>query len=178
MPRVLPVPGTPDQVGVEVGVGSRLCGVVHLVNLLDLANLLDQGRPAPADSTDDVRVAGWMLVEGLLRGLTDGAFDGDPMWSVLARLDGRAPGVRGDPAPRWLLGRVDDELVRALGAGDADAADALEVPGSVLAGPTHVDVHVPLGAVSLPLRLAGLDRSPGWVPWLARVVTLTFDDDR
>jgi hypothetical protein len=41
--------------------------------------------------------------------------------------------------------------------------------------PSHVDMHLPLSAVQLPVRLAGLDINPGWLPWLGRVVTFHYD---
>jgi hypothetical protein len=31
-----------------------------------------------------------------------------------------------------------------------------------------------MSAVRLPVRLAGLDINPGWVPWLGRVVTFHY----
>jgi hypothetical protein len=40
---------------------------------------------------------------------------------------------------------------------------------------THVDLHAALHAVRLPVRLAGLDVNPGWLPWLGRVVTFHYD---
>jgi hypothetical protein len=39
---------------------------------------------------------------------------------------------------------------------------------------THVDMVLPLGAVDLRLRRAGLDQDPGWVPWLGRVVAFHY----
>ncbi len=41
--------------------------------------------------------------------------------------------------------------------------------------PSHVDMYLPLSAVQLPVRLAGLDINPGWLPWLGRVVTFHYD---
>ena len=38
----------------------------------------------------------------------------------------------------------------------------------------HVDVWMELEQVTLPVRRAGLDADPGWVPELARVVTFHF----
>ncbi|WP_319585464.1 hypothetical protein [uncultured Desulfobulbus sp.] len=41
--------------------------------------------------------------------------------------------------------------------------------------PSHVDMFLPLSTVQLPVRLAGLDINPGWLPWLGRVVTFHYD---
>jgi hypothetical protein len=39
---------------------------------------------------------------------------------------------------------------------------------------THVDLVMPMNEISVPVRLAGLDANPGWVPELGRVVTFHF----
>jgi hypothetical protein len=39
----------------------------------------------------------------------------------------------------------------------------------------HVAVTFPGRLIELPLRRAGLDLDPGWVPWLGRVVTYHYD---
>lgn len=42
---------------------------------------------------------------------------------------------------------------------------------------THVDVGMPLSAVDLRVRRAGLDLDPGWVPWLGQVVRVHYEDE-
>ncbi len=44
-----------------------------------------------------------------------------------------------------------------------------------MVGRTHVDLTLPMNAISLPARRAGLDRDPGWVPDLGRVVLFHFE---
>lgn len=39
---------------------------------------------------------------------------------------------------------------------------------------SHVDVHFRLADASLPVRRAGLDVNPGWLPWLGRVVSFHY----
>ena len=51
----------------------------------------------------------------------------------------------------------------------------LSAPARVFVTSTHVDVVVSLEDVSLPVRLAGLDRDPGWQPLLGRVVLFHFE---
>lgn len=41
--------------------------------------------------------------------------------------------------------------------------------------PSHVDMTLALAAVQLPVRLAGLDINPGWLPWLGKVVEFHYD---
>jgi len=59
-----------------------------------------------------------------------------------------------------------------------------EIPETMLLRParivhdrTHVDIAFPVAAAAVPVRRAGLDRDPGWVPELARVVAYQFDDE-
>ena len=41
--------------------------------------------------------------------------------------------------------------------------------------PSHVDIHTTINNVQLPVRLAGLDINPGWLPWLGKVVSFHYD---
>ncbi len=72
---------------------------------------------------------------------------------------------------RWLLGR-------ALGADESEAdvriADLLRRRGRVQCSRTHVDLALPLDEVSVPIRRAGLDCDPGWVPDLRRIVLFHY----
>lgn len=54
------------------------------------------------------------------------------------------------------------------------AAALLWLPGHLYVTQTHVDLVTSLEHISLPVRLAGLDRNPGWLPDFARVVTFHF----
>lgn len=51
----------------------------------------------------------------------------------------------------------------------------LDAPGQIRLTRTHVDIHLPLDAIALPLRIAGLDRNPGWLPEYGRVIQFHFD---
>lgn len=48
-------------------------------------------------------------------------------------------------------------------------------PGRAMLSATHLDVTLDLDDVRLAERRAGLDLTPGWVPWLGLVVTLHFE---
>jgi hypothetical protein len=43
-------------------------------------------------------------------------------------------------------------------------------PARLSLTPTHADMFFELSDVSLPVRRAGLDIDPGWVPWFGRVI--------
>lgn len=63
------------------GVLTQLGGVFYLINLIER---LGWWQTAP--------LSGWAMVETLAHGLLQNAGDEDPMWLVLAELDGREPG--------------------------------------------------------------------------------------
>jgi hypothetical protein len=75
------------------------------------------------------------------------------------------------PTIRWLLGQ-------ALSPAAPPALDLertlLLHPGHLYVTSTHVDLVMRLDDILLPVRLAGLDRNPGWLPDFARVVTFHF----
>ncbi len=68
------------------------------------------------------------------------------------------------------VGAFVDWLLRSKGIG----VSSLAVPGRVRVTGTHVDVVLSLQDVDLAARLAGLDRDPGWVPVLGRIVLFHF----
>lgn len=77
----------------------------------------------------------------------------------------------------WLLGYLRARLARALGL-EPNA----DVPGFVcrhdarlVSSLTAVDVHLSLAALPLAIRIAGLDRDPGWIPAAGRAVVLHFE---
>ena len=191
------------------GVLSDLASMLFLVNLV--AWLGDE-LPAAGNT-------GWAWVEILGRYLLApqwGDFAEDPIWALLAELDGRRPGtlpavdrVLSDPIrlPQAWLERwtVPATFYRAQVSGDrlvvrqCDAFPpghrfedvvgafvrwlllsreitdgALTSRGRVHVSATHVDVVFSLDHVDLAARKSGLDRDPGWVPALGRIVLFHF----
>ncbi|MDX1664727.1 MAG: hypothetical protein R3272_13115, partial [Candidatus Promineifilaceae bacterium] len=65
-------------------------------------------------------------------------------------------------------------LQEALGEEQWAPERLLAQRGRVSATRTHVDLLMPLEAIDISVRRAGLDRSPGWQPALARVITFSF----
>ena len=53
--------------------------------------------------------------------------------------------------------------------------DLLVCPGQLYVTATHVDLVMPLDAITIPVRLAGLDRNPGWLPDFGRVILFHFE---
>ena len=59
--------------------------------------------------------------------------------------------------------------------GDVDVSDLLLRRGQLYVTSSHVDLVMPLDGVSLPVRLAGLDFDPGWLPAFGRVVQFHYE---
>lgn len=53
--------------------------------------------------------------------------------------------------------------------------DLLALTAQIQYSPSHIDLYAPMNAIRLPVRLAGLDINPGWLPWLGRVVSFHYD---
>jgi hypothetical protein len=110
--------------------------------------------------------------------LTHAAFDRAP----LTRLDGPLVAGLNAHLVRWLalvLPAVRLRLRRGLNPPGGEAwnlADALLLcPGRLYVTSTHVDLVMRLDSISLSLRLAGLDRNPGWMADMGRVVSFHFE---
>ncbi len=89
-------------------------------------------------------------------------------------LDGASSEMR-----RWLAAvtpLLRQMLAAALGIEARNAAAALLLRrGRLYVTSSHVDLVLPLDGVSLPVRLAGLDFDPGWLPAYGRVVQIHYE---
>lgn len=185
------VPATVDRADVETdpidaladGVVTALGGVLYLVNALSYMPHVvgEAGDEIGSIWTRSHRVGGWGILELAARGLLVGIRDqdSDPIWTALATLDGREPGQEPEHEP-WLddlLPKLRDRLAEALDEGSWRpelATELFAIPGRLFVTRTHVDLVVPIDHISLRARRAGLDRDPGWVPELGRVVLFHF----
>jgi len=81
---------------------------------------------------------------------------------------------------RLAIPRISAALASLLAA-DSDAPDAGEVarllrtPARIHVTRTHIDIVMALDGISIPARIAGLDRDPGWLPDFGRVVLFHFE---
>jgi hypothetical protein len=172
---VAPEPGPPHELlalwppvaTTAGGVRTSLAGAFYLVTAVEWLRLLDlPGRPD--------HVSGWTAIDLLTRDLLPGADDRDALWPLLAALAGRdetdpPPGVE---ARAWAHD-VADVLREQFARRDLHA-DILATAGVVTATRTHLDVWFPIDAIDLAARRCGLDRDPGWVPDLARIIAFHF----
>lgn len=107
---------------------------------------------------------------------------GDPLWRALA-FD--LPLQRGSGLPAWRLRRRGavtlwrQRLRRHLRCRHRIGLEELVLrPGLVYSTATHLEVGFALTQVDLRIRCAGLDLDPGWLPWLGRVVTFRYGEER
>lgn len=58
--------------------------------------------------------------------------------------------------------------------GESVSSVLLLVPGVLFVTSSHVDLVLDLEAISMPVRMAGLDANPGWLPAYGRVIYIHF----
>lgn len=77
----------------------------------------------------------------------------------------------------WLMPYVHARLRIALGVGTADEVGErlCTCPARLRVTATHLDAHFALADLPIAVRLAGLDRDPGWVPAAGRYIRFHFD---
>ena len=83
------------------------------------------------------------------------------------------------PALAWWVQRLQPFaarfLARLTGQGSDAAAALFHQPGTLYTSRTHVDLVLPVEQISIPLRRAGLDRTPGWRPEFGYIITIHFE---
>lgn len=81
---------------------------------------------------------------------------------------------------RYTLPYLRLRLALALGLHDVPGAldrALLRRHGRLYVSATHVDLVLGLSSVTLPVRLAGLDRSPGWIAEYGHAIVIDFEED-
>jgi hypothetical protein len=118
------------------------------------------------------------LAPGAPERLLHTAFDQAPLDDVTGTMvTGLNPSLT-----RWLalvLPFLRHRLQLALQPAATEAFDLAQMlllyPGRLYVTATHVDLVMRLEEISLPVRLAGLDRNPGWLLDFGRVVLFHFE---
>jgi hypothetical protein len=96
-------------------------------------------------------------------------------WSVGGD-DGAPAGASAAQWTEWLAPHLRSRLRGALGCDDDELARLLiERQARVEVSATHMDVRMSLNELPIEIRLAGLDRNPGWVPAAGRFIAFHFD---
>jgi hypothetical protein len=163
----------------ELGAPTRtgLGGVLFLLNVaIDLGLYGDFTQPAnPGIALDP-----WDFLTLITRRLLDAPDEDDAVWPLLAALAGRDPEATPGEAflasagPRW-LGAATRRVRSALGAAAVDANTLCIRDSLVHVTDAHVDAVYALADHPLEIRIAGLDRDPGWIPAAGRYVAFHFE---
>lgn len=128
--------------------------------------------------------AQWSLgSQGALRGFSRDALFFAGIEAVLLPFAAESLRVYMDERVLWWLERVFGFvyclLARSLGVRFDEPARLAELAlcphGQLIASRTHIDLYMSMEEISIEARRAGLDRDPGWVPDLARIVYFHFD---
>jgi len=156
-------------------VRTRFGGVFYLLNAA-LAMQLYSDFTSPRGA--NLRLSPWNWLALIGREWFGREFVRDPVWRLLADLSGR--GRRYLRRPRRLPAQVEALLARlALALGGDRPADIPAIVCRHSAGisvtESRVDVHLALSDLPLALRVAGLDRDPGWIPAAGRSVAFHFE---
>jgi hypothetical protein len=79
----------------------------------------------------------------------------------------------------WLLPYVRARLLRALGLAERSEVGPVlcRAKGRVFVTATRVDVALSLAELPIAVRLAGLDRDPGWIPAAGRTIAFHFEQE-
>lgn len=151
-------------------------GLFYLLNVtLDLGFYGDFTRPRQLG----LEISPWSLLALVGRAAFGRRFTGDGVWPVLGQLaawQAAAPPRLSSGVLRGHMMLLRQRLQLALGAAGQghvwrfvcrhDAAIDLTA--------TAVDVSFPLSGLPLALRIAGLDRDPGWIPAAGRTIAFHF----
>lgn len=131
----------------------------------------------------------WDYLSLIGREMIGDIFAADPLSTLFARLSGRnkdeLPGAyfepeEGESFVDWVernCHQIDKRLTAALAVTDPEALHTMVLNdiAQVETGALRVDVHFNLATHPIELRIAGLDRDPGWVPAGGRSIYFHYD---
>jgi hypothetical protein len=176
----VPRAALPDRIATEWGGVLYLAGVAISLGLY--GDFTNPARPGLALSLWDFLA----LVGARFAGEH---FTQDPLYGLFARLSGRsereAPGAdfeppTGEPLEIW-VDRICEEMRGRVAAslGFDPEYDwgplVLNHQARIEADAMRVDAHFSLASHPITLRVAGLDRDPGWVPAAGRSIYFHYD---
>ena len=171
----------PYPVESSVLIATRFGGLFYLLNAA-LALGIYADFTAPRAQGLALSPWDWLAMVG--RAWFEEEIVADPVWAALASLAGRTPEEEPGrdfqpPSEDWFSDHLVTLHARIAFAVDAAEDDDLlalvcrhEAAIEVTAGMVHV--HLALRDLPLRIRIAGLDRDPGWIPAAGRDVRFHF----
>lgn len=140
-------------------------GLLYLLNLLNLPSVRTQ---LPANLPG----AGWRWLYDI--GCALGCPPEGELLAFMAQECAMQDGA--ELAAQSAIGPV-EQLLR-LGAGrfgdEVWHANPWRIPARLIADSSHLEIHFRLNDANLAVRRVGLDITPGWLPWLGRVVSFHY----
>lgn len=178
------IPPTYLQEWTKSGLETELGGVFYLINLIKRLNLLGRFH----ESCSQSELNPWAILDILAKALLEDRYldlETDPLWLVFNKLGGRELEIFPETLNLHVFSWIDKELagIRAflydvLGAPSEDNPEPekamLLYPARVYITSTHIDIVMSLENISIPVRMAGLDRDPGWMPEYSRIILFHF----
>ena len=164
---------------IEFQTETEFGGLFYLINLgIYLGYYGD--FTTPLDPGIDLNI--WDFVALLGRELAGKQVDEDPVWTLLQRLADRDEGEDpGSPKVKaWLheqMPFIRTRLQSALGLIQTEDPGPIvcEQHARVTVTATHIGVFFVLADLPIEIRVAGLDRDPGWVPAAGRFINFYFE---
>jgi hypothetical protein len=164
-----PVPVAADR-GPLPAVATELAGVLFLTNVVIALGLYGDFTQ-PRDP--GIGVDFWHLLSLLgKRLLGRRPVARDPLWALLRELAG--PDAPDAPNVDRLVACLAPRVRRQLRPCGVRADVLLRRPGHIAVSETRVDTTFDLAAQPIEIRLAGLDRDPGFVPAAGRTIAFHF----
>lgn len=140
-------------------------GLFYLINALNRADVAKRILASPSE--------GWLWLWQL--GRTLGLEPDEELLRFMAdRLECRPPEVVYDLAAPDGFAPVPAMLERQYISSGVWDKELLLTPTLVSLTASHLDLHMRLEDARPDVRQVGLDRDPGWVDWLGRIVTFHF----
>ncbi len=177
-----------------VEVQTDYAGLFYLVNAaLGMGFYADFTQPA---AEGELVLSPWAFLALIGRALIGGGLEADPVWGLLARLAGTedtdmdwadrlatdfAP-PDGLSLPEWIettAGQVFEwiaaRFIEPLAGRTELTGLAFARAGRVRMAAGRLDVVLRLDDLAIGVRMAGLDRNPGWVPAAGRTINFYYD---
>jgi hypothetical protein len=164
---------------IDFRIATEFGGVFYLINLGIYLGFYGDFT-TPLKPGIDLNV--WDFVAMLGSELAGEDIQNDPVWTLLERLSGREEGDEpgSSEGKAWLEQQtpfIRARLRMALGLSETEDPGPLvcKQPARVCVTPAHVDVFIALADLPIEIRLAGLDRDPGWLPAAGRFINFYFE---
>ncbi len=177
--------GSMPAIKAETAPVTELGGIFFLINVFSTdfavrAKALAEALKAAKRPEDGP----WARLERLARATLDETEPhDDPIWGLLATLDGRPVDAPARPAKldriaaQKLCAWLDRVAWGPDGPSEGQSPESLlRRRARIFVAPLHIDLVLPASAQSLPVRRAGLDLDPGWHPAFGRIVAFHYSE--